>query len=122
MNRRVRFLNGNRPRRLLHLLAEYGKNVPIGQWSAFSRTLLFQSHGDDDGMIAAIDPIEFVSSVRPLLERQDVPGLLGLLEHRWTCDQIANLLMTGDEDSRKVAALCLSLVGKRCTIDKIAEQ
>ena len=30
--------------------------------------------------------------------------------------------MKGDEDVRKVAALCLALVGKRCTIDKIAAQ
>jgi tetratricopeptide (TPR) repeat protein len=73
-------------------------------------------------MIAAIDPVQFVSTVRPLLEQQDLQGLVGLLEERWTCDQIAHLLMTGDDDTRKVAALCLSLVGKRCTIDKIAEQ
>ena len=73
-------------------------------------------------MTATIDPVQFVSAVRPLLEKQDLQGLLKLLSERWSCEQIANLLMTADEDTRKVAALCLSLVGKRCTIDKIAEQ
>jgi tetratricopeptide (TPR) repeat protein len=73
-------------------------------------------------MTTAIDSVQFVSSVRPLLEQQDLQGLLGLLSERYSCDQIANVLMTGNDDARKVAALCLSLVGKRCTIDKIANQ
>jgi tetratricopeptide (TPR) repeat protein len=73
-------------------------------------------------MLTAIDTVQFLSAVRPLLENQDVQGLVSLLKDRWNCDQIANLLMGGDEDARKVAALCLALVGKRCTIDKIVQQ
>src|SRR4051812_15897423 len=73
-------------------------------------------------MITAIDPVQFVSAVRPLLEQQNLQGLIATLNERWNCDQIATLLMCGDEDARKVAALCLSLVGKRCTIDKLAKQ
>jgi tetratricopeptide (TPR) repeat protein len=73
-------------------------------------------------MLTAIDPVQFVSTVRPLLEKQDMPGLVQLLQDRWSCDQIATLLMGENEDACKVAALCLSLVGKRCTIDKIAEK
>ncbi len=73
-------------------------------------------------MVTAIDPAQFVSMVRPLLEQQDIQGLVGLLKKNWTCDQIADLMIKGDPDIRKVAALCLSLVGKRCTVDKIAEQ
>jgi tetratricopeptide (TPR) repeat protein len=73
-------------------------------------------------MLTAIDPAQFVSTVRPLLENQDVKGLIHLLKDRWSCDQIATLLMGDDEDVRKVAALCLALVGKRCTIDKIVER
>jgi tetratricopeptide (TPR) repeat protein len=73
-------------------------------------------------MVTAIDPVQFVSAVRPLLEKQDLQGLLAMLKANWTCDQIAGLLMGGDEDARKVAACCLALVGKRCTIKKIARQ
>lgn len=73
-------------------------------------------------MTTAIDPVQFVSAVRPLIERQDMAGLLAELTDNWTCEQIATLLRIGDQDTRKVAALCLSLVGTRCAIDGIAEQ
>jgi tetratricopeptide (TPR) repeat protein len=73
-------------------------------------------------MLTTIDPAQFVSAVRPLLETQNVQGLVGLLKDRWSCDQIASLLLCDDEDARKVAALCLALVGKRCSITKIVER
>jgi tetratricopeptide (TPR) repeat protein len=73
-------------------------------------------------MTTTIDPVQFVSSVRPLLEKQNVTGLVTLLKSNWTCEQIAALMMGDDEDARKVAACCLALVGKRCTVEKLAEQ
>jgi tetratricopeptide (TPR) repeat protein len=59
----------------------------------------------------AIDPDKFVADVQPVLASQDLQGLLALLKRRWTGAQIISLLRCGHEDARKVAALCLSLVG-----------
>jgi len=64
---------------------------------------------------APIDPASFVASVKPLLERRDLPALLGHLRRNWTPEQITSLLACRDGDARKVAALALSLVGSsRC--------
>lgn len=70
----------------------------------------------------AIKPEEFVAAVQPLLERQDLPGLLGLLKNRWSAEQIVNLLKCRSCDARKVAALALSLVGGPCCLGPLAEQ
>jgi tetratricopeptide (TPR) repeat protein len=58
-----------------------------------------------------IDPQAFVSAVKPMLERRDMPGLIALLKRRYTPGQIVNLLNSDQCDVRKVAALALSLVG-----------
>ena len=68
-----------------------------------------------------IDPDQFVSAVKPVLESQDLQGLLALLKRRWTGPQIINVLRGQHEDARKVAALCLSLVGTPCCIPEIAK-
>jgi tetratricopeptide (TPR) repeat protein len=69
-----------------------------------------------------IQPEEFVAAVQPLLERQDMCGLLHLLKTRWTPEQIVDLLKCRHCDARKVAALALSLVGGPCCVPPLAEQ
>lgn len=63
-----------------------------------------------------------MSSVKPLLEAQDLDGLLCHLKRHWTAEQITGLLSGADKDARKVAALALSLVGGKCCIPKVAER
>lgn len=69
-----------------------------------------------------IDPDRFVSAVQPLLEANDMEGLLSLLRSRWTPEQIASLLNGPSCDARKVAALALSLVGGRCCVGPLVCQ
>jgi tetratricopeptide (TPR) repeat protein len=70
----------------------------------------------------SIDPVEFIEHVQPLLEKQDLQGLLALLRSRWTKEQIKDVLAGKHRDARKVAALALGLVGSRCCITPLAEQ
>lgn len=63
-----------------------------------------------------------MTSVKPLLEAQDLEGLLCHLKRHWTPEQITSLLAHSDTDARKVAALALSLVGSQCCIPKVAER
>jgi tetratricopeptide (TPR) repeat protein len=72
--------------------------------------------------VASIDPDLFLRLVQPLLEAQDLPGLLNLLRSRWTMDQMLGLLACPHEDARKVAALALGLVGTRCCVKPLSEQ
>ena len=71
---------------------------------------------------SGVDPREFVAAVQPVLERQDLSGLLALLKSRWTAAQIVALLASPCCDARKVAALSLSLVGGTCCLDELARQ
>jgi len=75
-----------------------------------------------DPMPFAIEPASFVSVVRPLLESNNVRGLVDALQQRWNCGQIARLVNSGNHDARKVALLCLGMVGKRDCIEIIAAQ
>ncbi len=70
-------------------------------------------------MPAAIDSTTFVADVRPLLERNDLPGLVSLLRDRWDACKIAEMLRRPDSDARQVALLCLALVGTSDTIPQI---
>ena len=70
----------------------------------------------------AIDPARFVASVKPLLEAKDLEGLFCHLRSNWTADQITSLLSVKDVDVRKVAALALSLVGRKCCIPALVER
>ena len=65
---------------------------------------------------------DFVTSVKPLLESKDLPGLLAHLKSRWTPDQITALLSCPCGDTRKVAALALALVGGTCCIPHLAQR
>lgn len=70
----------------------------------------------------SIHPDEFVTAVKPLLEKQDLCGLLQFLKSRWSAEQIVELLKSRHCDARKVAALCLSLVGGACCLGPLSEQ
>src|SRR5690349_1094072 len=67
-----------------------------------------------------IEPRDFVEAVQPLLELQDLCGLLALLKSRWTPDQLRELLNSSHCDARKVALLALGLVGKSCCLPELA--
>ncbi len=65
--------------------------------------------------VPLLDSDEFVEAVQPLLERRDLPGLMQILQSRWTCEQLETLVDHGTTDAKKVAALALGLVGtSRC--------
>src|SRR6185312_15983158 len=69
-----------------------------------------------------IDPDRFIAAVQPLLQRQDMPGLMCLLKTRWTPDQIRGLLNSSHIDAKKVALLALGLVAPACCIPDLALQ
>jgi tetratricopeptide (TPR) repeat protein len=69
-----------------------------------------------------IEPCEFIDAVQPLLERQDLPGLMSLLKTRWTGDQLRELLKGNHLDAKKVALLALSYVGTGCCAKELAQQ
>ncbi len=73
-------------------------------------------------MAIDMDPARFVAAVTPALKRSDLRGLHDLLVQNWTKEQIIGLLAGTHEDARKVAALCLSLVGCQKCLEPIAEQ
>jgi tetratricopeptide (TPR) repeat protein len=67
-----------------------------------------------------IHPDCFIRLVQPLLERQDLPGLLALLKTKWSYEQIRDLLRSDHTDARKVALLALGLVAPSCCIPELA--
>jgi tetratricopeptide (TPR) repeat protein len=69
-----------------------------------------------------IDPKQFLDLVEPLLERQDLQGLLCLLKTHWEPQQVRDLLRSRHNDARKVALLALALVGPSCCIEELAHQ
>ena len=66
-----------------------------------------------------IDPSEFVAIVKPLIAANDVQGMIGSLQLRWSPTQIVSLLKAQDADARKVAALCLALVGRKGALEPL---
>src|ERR1700678_333015 len=72
--------------------------------------------------VLTIDPIEFIDLVQPVLEAQDLPGLLSLLKTRWSCDQLVELLRSHHTDAKKVAILAIGLVGPTCAAEELALQ
>ncbi len=63
-----------------------------------------------------------MSAVQPLLEGKDLKGLHDLLKRRWTLPQLMSFLACDDDDVRKVAALALAYVGRKCSIKAISSQ
>jgi tetratricopeptide (TPR) repeat protein len=70
----------------------------------------------------AIEPQTFVSVVRPLLESNDPQALVDAIRLRWNTGQIIRLLTSPDRDARKVALICLAMVGDRSCIDSVQSQ
>lgn len=60
--------------------------------------------------------------MQPVLEQRNLDGLLEFLKQHWTAEQIVSLLKCPCCDARKVAALCLSLVGCNACLDELAKQ
>ncbi len=73
-----------------------------------------------DSSSSLIDPEKFVREVQPVLEQKDLGALLEFLKQRWTGEQIISLLKSQCCDARKVAALCLALVGCQRCLDELA--
>ena len=69
-----------------------------------------------------MDPDQFVSEVRPLLEAKDIQRLVWMLSQRWSHEDLTHLLQSGHLDARKVALLALGLVGDRGCTDMLAGQ
>src|SRR5437867_1289050 len=69
---------------------------------------------------AVIDPSEFIRAIQPLLEHQDLNGLLSLLYSRWNCDQLRTLLHSDHLDAKKVALLAVGLVGTPRSVPELA--
>jgi tetratricopeptide (TPR) repeat protein len=67
-----------------------------------------------------IDPAEFVALLQPLLRTQDAQGIIDLVQSRWTPEQVITLFREENPDVRKVAALVVGLVGKKCCLPKLA--
>ena len=67
-----------------------------------------------------INPEQFLASVTPLLEGQDLGALVTLLKANWTHQQIASLFTSENPDARKVAAFSFGLVGQACCVNKLA--
>ncbi|HEX8914586.1 MAG TPA: tetratricopeptide repeat protein [Humisphaera sp.] len=70
--------------------------------------------------VTPINPTEFVSSLRPYLQGQDLSGMVAHIRTRWDHRQIAQLFDCGCPDTRKVAALAYGLVGGRCCVEQLA--
>ena len=70
----------------------------------------------------SIDPDQFIAAVGPLLEKQDLTGLLSLLKTAWSYDQIRGVLNSRHTDAKKVALLALGLVAPSCCIPDVAQQ
>lgn len=69
-----------------------------------------------------MDANTFVAALKPLLEKQDLQGLVGAVRARWKCDQIVELLTGDHEDAKKVALLSLAWVGDRCCVRPLLKQ
>lgn len=68
------------------------------------------------------DAVVFVATLKPLLERQDLHGLVVAVRARWEPSQIVPLLHGTSEDARKVALLTLAWVGDRGCILPLLKQ
>jgi tetratricopeptide (TPR) repeat protein len=69
-----------------------------------------------------VDGETFVATLKPLLERQDLQGLVVAVRARWECSQILPLLASDSEDVRKVALLTLAWVGGKDCIPSLLKQ
>jgi tetratricopeptide (TPR) repeat protein len=71
-------------------------------------------------VLTQIEPQQFIQLVQPLLEANDLSGLLALLKQRWEPQEIVDLLRSDHTDARKLALLALGLVGERCCVRELS--
>lgn len=67
-----------------------------------------------------IDSQQFVSLLRAPLEENDTATLAKLVQEHWSIDEIHDLLDSDHADARKVAALCLGVIGDSRSITALA--
>jgi tetratricopeptide (TPR) repeat protein len=67
-----------------------------------------------------IDAAEFVELIKEPLQRHDTCALAGLIQNRWSCEQMISLLASREADVRKLAALALGVAGDRHCITALA--
>jgi tetratricopeptide (TPR) repeat protein len=70
--------------------------------------------------VPPIQPEQFLASVTPLLETQNLPALVDTLKANWTHGQITSLFASPNADARKVAAFSFGLIGTKCCVHKLA--
>jgi tetratricopeptide (TPR) repeat protein len=73
-------------------------------------------------VVIPVDGDTFVATLKPLLERQDLHGLVETVQSRWRPRQILPLLSGVDQDARKVALLTLAWVGETSCIPDLLQQ
>jgi tetratricopeptide (TPR) repeat protein len=66
-----------------------------------------------------IDPAEFVAAMKPLIAANDAQRIVRTIDQQWSASQIISLLSASEVDARKVAALCLALVGHKCALEPL---
>jgi len=71
---------------------------------------------------SSLDGDTFVAVLKPLLEQQDLHGLVVAARSRWDIEQILTLLTGDHEDARKIAILTLAWVGEKCCIRPLLKQ
>jgi tetratricopeptide (TPR) repeat protein len=67
------------------------------------------------------DPDQFFQALQPLLEAGEPCALVHYLREHYTLKQLCRILLTPSADVRKVAALCLGLVGDSSCISCLVE-
>lgn len=72
--------------------------------------------------LSSVDGDCFVAALKPLLERQDLHGLVVTARARWDNTQIISLLSGDHEDARKIAILTLAWVGDKSCIRPLLKQ
>ena len=71
-------------------------------------------------VVDTVDPQDFIARVQPALEAQDWGRLMKTLKANWSKDQIVSLLGSDSPDARKVAALCIGLIGQSCCLPELS--
>lgn len=69
-----------------------------------------------------VDGEQFVATLKPLLEKQDLHGLVCAIRARWQPSQIVPLLEGSNHDARKVALLAIAWVGDRNCVRPLLRQ
>lgn len=71
---------------------------------------------------SAIDPVRFVETVSPLIEKRNVHALTVVIRSSWTMQQVVKLLDSNHCDAPKVAALALSLIGDKSCLEPLSRK